>query len=59
MSLDPEDLDPLVRRDPRSRHPKEPRQTADHDIVALIQQLRIRIERLEEDMKLVKEKLKL
>lgn len=59
LSLDPEDFDPLGRRDPRSRHPKDPRQSINHDIVALIQQLQVRIEKLEEDMRLVKKKLKI
>ncbi len=59
MSLDPDDFDPLARRDPQPRHPKDPRYSADAEILALLRQLIIRVERLEEDMRKAKEKLKL
>ena len=59
MSLDPDDFDPLARRDPQPRHPKDPRHSADTEILALLRQLMIRVERLEEDMRKAKEKLNL
>jgi hypothetical protein len=59
LSLDPDDLDPLRRREPRPIHPKDPRQPFDADIVALIRQLVVRVEQLEKDMREVKEKLKI
>ncbi|MFX1317722.1 MAG: hypothetical protein ACFE9D_08100 [Promethearchaeota archaeon] len=59
MSLDPDDFNPLARREPQPIHPKDPRHTVDADIVTLLRQLMIRVERLEEDMRKVKEKLNL
>jgi hypothetical protein len=59
VSLDPEDFDPLARRDPQPFHPKDPRERVDSEIVALLRQMMIRLERLEEDMRKVKDKLKL
>ncbi|MFW9831840.1 MAG: hypothetical protein ACFFD8_08695 [Candidatus Thorarchaeota archaeon] len=59
MSLDPEDLDPLRRRDPRPGQPRDPLRDVNTNLVGLIQQLIIRVEQLEKDMRLVKEKLKL
>jgi len=59
LSIDPDDLDPFSRREPRPVHPKDPRQNYDADIMALLRQLMVRIERLEEEMRQVKEKIKL
>lgn len=59
MTLDPDDFDPLARRDPQPRHPKDPRYSTDAEIIALLRQLMIRVERLEEDMRKAKEKLNL
>ena len=59
MSLDPDEFDPLARRKPKPLHPKDPRQSVDADIVTLLRQLMIRVQRLEEDMRKVKEKLNL
>ena len=59
MSLDPDDFDPLTRRDPKPHHPKDPRYSQDAEIMALLRQLMIRVERLEEDMRKAKKKLNL
>lgn len=59
MTLDPEDLDPLRRRDPRPGQPKDPWRDVSPDLVTLLRQLMVRVEQLEKDMRRVKEKLKL
>ncbi|MFX1565345.1 MAG: hypothetical protein ACFFCH_05085 [Promethearchaeota archaeon] len=59
MTLDPDDLDPLRRGEPRPIHPKDPRQPFNADILALLRQLVVRVEQLEKDMHEVKEKLKI
>jgi hypothetical protein len=56
--LRPEDIDPL-RRGPRKITPDDLKRATDLDIVSLIRQLIVRVERLETDMRQVKEKLKL
>ena len=59
MSLDPEDFDPLDRLGPRPVQPQDPERKIGADLVALLRQLVVRVEQLEKDMKLVKEKLQL
>jgi hypothetical protein len=55
----PDDFDPLRRWDPKKRDPQDLRRGPHLDVVTLLRQLLIRVERLEEEMRKVKEKLKL
>ena len=56
--LRPEDIDPL-HRGPRKIPPEDLKRGTDLDIVSLLRQLIVRVERLEKDMRQVKEKLNL
>jgi hypothetical protein len=57
--FEPEDLDPLRRRSPKPIKPQDLNRGPSLDIVALLRQVIVRVERLEEDMRKVKEKLNL
>ncbi len=59
MSLDPDDYDPLDRLGPRPVQPQDPERKIDADLVALLRQVIVRVEQLEKDMRLVKNKLQL
>ena len=59
MSLDPEDFDPLDRLGPRPAQPQDPENKIGADLAALLRQVIVRVEQLEKDMRLVKEKLQL
>lgn len=54
----PEDIDPL-RRGPRKIPPEDLKRGTDLEIVSLLRQLIVRVERLEKDIRQVKEKLNL
>lgn len=58
-SLHPEDSDPLRRPIPKPILPKDLRPGPSPDLVAILQQLLSRVEKLEKDMRTVKAKLKL
>ena len=55
----PEDVDPLRRRRPQPIKPQDLTRGPSLDIVALLRQVIVRVERLEEDMRKVKEKINL
>ena len=57
--LQPDEFDPLRRWDPKKKEPKDLQRGPQLDVVTLLRQLLIRVERLEEEMRKVKEKLKL
>lgn len=58
-NLQPDDFEPLRRWDPKKKDPQDLRRGPQLDVITLLRQLLIRVERLEEEMRQVKEKLKL
>ncbi|MFX0169626.1 MAG: hypothetical protein ACFE89_09775 [Candidatus Hodarchaeota archaeon] len=58
-NLPPEDFDPLRRWDPKKKDPRDLNRSPSLDVVNLLRQLLIRVERLEEELRQLKKKLKL
>jgi hypothetical protein len=58
-NLEPDNSDPLRRRSIHPMSPKDPRLGPSPDLVAIVQQVLVRLEKLEEEMRVVKTKLKL
>lgn len=57
--LRPDDPDPFRRRDPQPLSPKDLQRGPSLDVLAIIQSLMKRVERLEEEIRTIKKKLKL
>ena len=55
----PDDIDPLRRRHPFPFDPNDWRRGPSQDFIALFQQLLRRVEKLEEDMRALKKRLKI
>ena len=57
--IKPDEFDPLRHWEPKKKDPNDLERSPQLDVVTLLRQLLIRVERLEEQMRKVKEKLQL